>query len=48
MNKNDFVDRISEKTGLSKVDANSALDAFTDIITHSLQGGGKNCVSRIR
>ena len=33
MNKNELIDRISEKTGLSKVDANNALDAVTDVIT---------------
>ena len=39
MNKNEFIDRICEKTGLSKVDAGSALDAVTDLITDSMKAG---------
>jgi DNA-binding protein HU-beta len=41
MNKNDFVEQISQRTGLSKADANNALDAVTDIITETMQGGKK-------
>lgn len=37
MNKNELIDRISEKTGLSKADANTALDAFTDVITDAMK-----------
>ncbi len=39
MNKNDFVDRIAEKSGLSKVDANRALDAVTDVIAQAMKQG---------
>lgn len=39
MNKNELIDRISEKTGLSKLDANNALDAITDEITNAMKSG---------
>ncbi len=39
MNKNDFIDRIAEKAGISKIDANNALDAVTDVITHAMKEG---------
>ena len=39
MNKNELIDRISEKTGLSKLDANNALDAVTDEITDAMKAG---------
>jgi DNA-binding protein HU-beta len=39
MNKNELIDRISEKAGLNKNDANKALDAFTDAITEAMKAG---------
>ncbi len=39
MNKNELIERISQKTGLSKLDANSALDAVTDVITDAMKAG---------
>ena len=36
MNKGEFVDKLSAKTGLSKKDARVALDAVIDLITESL------------
>lgn len=39
MNKNELIDRICEKAGLSKTDANNALDAFTDAITDAMKEG---------
>jgi DNA-binding protein HU-beta len=39
MNKNELIERISEKTGLSKIDANNALEAVTDVITDVMKSG---------
>jgi DNA-binding protein HU-beta len=39
MNKAELIDRISEKSGLSKVDANTALEAVTDVITDAMKAG---------
>jgi len=39
MNKAELIDRISEKTGLNKIDANSALEAVTDVITDAMKAG---------
>jgi DNA-binding protein HU-beta len=39
MNKADLIDRISEKSGLSKIDANTALEAVTDVITAAMKAG---------
>lgn len=39
MNKNELIDRVSEKTGLSKTDASKALDAITDAITETVKTG---------
>jgi len=36
VNKGEFVDRLSAKTGLSKKDARVALDAVIDVITESV------------
>jgi len=36
VNKGEFVDKLSAKTGLSKKDARVALDAVIDLITESL------------
>jgi DNA-binding protein HU-beta len=37
--KQEFVDRVASKSGLSKRDAASAVDAFLDSITDALKGG---------
>lgn len=39
MNRNDFVAKTAEKTGLSKKDADKALDGFIKVITDSLKSG---------
>lgn len=39
MNKNDLVNVVSDKAGLSKADAAKAVDAVIDAITGSLRGG---------
>ena len=46
MNKNELIEGISAKTGLSKADAGSGLVALTDIISETLQKG--EAVSLIR
>jgi DNA-binding protein HU-beta len=37
--KQEFVDRVAQKSGLSRKDASSAVDAFLDSITDSLSRG---------
>lgn len=39
MTKNDFIDRVAGKSGLSKRDAGAAVDAFLDTVTESLTRG---------
>jgi DNA-binding protein HU-beta len=39
--KQEFVDRVADKSGLSKRDASEAVDAFLDSITEVLRGGGE-------
>ena len=39
--KQEFVDRVADKSGLSKRDAADAVDAFLDSITDVLRGGGE-------
>ena len=39
MNRNDFVRKTAEKTGLSKKDTDKALDGFIEVITDSLKSG---------
>ncbi len=39
MTKQEFVDRLANKSGLSRKDAAAAVDAFLDTITESLRGG---------
>lgn len=39
MNKKDVVDAVASKTGLSKKDAEAALDAVLDVVTESLRKG---------
>ena len=39
MTKQEFVDRVSSKSGLSRKDAGTAVDAFLDSITDALSKG---------
>jgi DNA-binding protein HU-beta len=39
MTKQDFIDRVSSKSGLSKRDAGQAVDAFLETVTESLVRG---------
>ena len=41
MNKTEFINSIAEKSGLSKVDAKKALDAFVDTVASELKAGNK-------
>ncbi len=41
MNKEQLIERVASKTGLSKRDANAALDAILDGITSALKKGEK-------
>jgi DNA-binding protein HU-beta len=38
--KQEFVDKIADKAGLSRRDASKAVDAFLETITETLKGGG--------
>ena len=39
MNKNDVVNQLSERTGLSKADSQKAVDGIFDLVTDSLKSG---------
>ena len=39
MNKNDLVQKLTERTGLSKMDAQKAVDGVLELITDSLKSG---------
>lgn len=39
MNKNELASAVAEKTGMSKGDASTAVDAIFDVITSTLKGG---------
>jgi len=41
MNKNDLVSAMAEKSGLTKKDAEKALNAFIDAVTDALSNGDK-------
>lgn len=41
MNKAELVSKISDDAGLSKSQANSALNSFADAVTKALKGGDK-------
>jgi DNA-binding protein HU-beta len=41
MNKADLIAKIADDTGITKVQANAALDSFTEAVTKTLKGGGK-------
>lgn len=47
MNKSELVAAMSEKSGLSKKDAESALKAFTDTVVETLQADDSNKVSLV-
>lgn len=39
MNKQELITKISEEAGLTKADANKAVDAFCKAVTHALKKG---------
>ncbi|MDD2436505.1 MAG: HU family DNA-binding protein [Massilibacteroides sp.] len=41
MNKTEFINAVSAKSGLSKVDAKKAIEAFVETVSDELKGGGK-------
>ena len=41
MSKSEFIDKVADKSGLSKGDATKAVDAFLDSIQETLAGGGE-------
>lgn len=41
MNKTEFISAVSEKSGLSKVDAKKAVEAFVETVSQELKAGGK-------
>jgi DNA-binding protein HU-beta len=41
MNKAELISKISDDAGITKGQANAALDSFVEAVTSSLKGGGK-------
>ena len=41
MNKAELITKISEDTGITKTEANAALDSFIEAVTKTLKAGGK-------
>ena len=41
MNKTEFTNAVAEKSGLSKVDAKKAVEAFVETVSSQLKEGGK-------
>ena len=41
MNNTDFINAVAEKSGLSKVDAKKAVEAFVETVSSELKEGGK-------
>jgi DNA-binding protein HU-beta len=41
MNKADLIAKISDDTGITKTQANDALDSFIEAVTKTLKAGGK-------
>ncbi len=41
MNKADLINKISDDTGITKTEANAALDSFIEAVTKTLKSGGK-------
>lgn len=46
MNKTEFINAVSEKSGLSKVDAKKAVEAFVETVSGELKEGGQSCPFR--
>lgn len=42
MNKSEFISAVAEKSGLSKVDAKKAVEAFVDTVSNELKEGVKS------
>ena len=41
MNKSELIQHISDEAGITKTQANTALDSFVKAVTKTLKGGGK-------
>jgi DNA-binding protein HU-beta len=41
MNKADLIAKLSDDAGITKTQANAALDSFIEAVTKTLKGGGK-------
>jgi DNA-binding protein HU-beta len=41
MNKAELIAKLSDDTGITKTQANAALDSFIEAVTKTLKGGGK-------
>ena len=41
MNKAELIAKMADDTGITKTQANAALDSFTTAVTKTLKGGGK-------
>jgi len=41
MNKGELIAKLSEDAGITKTQANDALDSFIEAVTKTLKGGGK-------
>jgi DNA-binding protein HU-beta len=41
MNKGELINKVSEDAGITKTQANDALDSFIEAVTKTLKGGGK-------
>ena len=41
MNKGELIAKLSEDVGITKTQANDALDSFIEAVTKTLKGGGK-------
>ncbi|MBL7751946.1 MAG: HU family DNA-binding protein [Chitinophagaceae bacterium] len=41
MNKAELINKIADDAGITKTQANAALDSFTEAVTKTLKGGGK-------
>ena len=41
MNKGELIAKVSEDAGITKTQANDALDSFIEAVTKTLKGGGK-------
>ena len=41
MTKQEFVDKVASKSGLTRRDAGKAVDAFLESVTETLKGGGE-------